>query len=239
MVTPIWRVAGLDPGAVEIMIVQDNALNAFVAGGQRIFINTGLLLRTERPNQLIGVLAHETGHISGGSAARAHRRRWRSSARCRSSRRCSAPERWPAARSGAAGSGRPAPADAGGAISAGSLLTYLKYTQTQESSAKQAAISFLERTHQSVKGTIEFLRVLLREERLLIGRRDPYLSTHPLTPDRIEAFEEAAAPRPTPTRPSTPRFLDMHHRMVAKLMGFITPATPCSASGRRPRGAGR
>ena len=71
MVTPIWRAAGLDPNAVEIMIVQDSTLNAFVAGGQRIFINTGLLLRTERPNQLIGVLAHETGHIAGGHLARA------------------------------------------------------------------------------------------------------------------------------------------------------------------------
>ena len=53
------------------MIVQDDTLNAFVAGGQRIFINTGLLMRTERPNQLIGVLAHETGHIAGGHLARA------------------------------------------------------------------------------------------------------------------------------------------------------------------------
>ena len=69
MVTPIWRVAGLDPSAVEILIVQDSTLNAFVAGGQRIFLNTGLLLRTERPNQLIGVLAHESGHIAGGHLA--------------------------------------------------------------------------------------------------------------------------------------------------------------------------
>ncbi len=58
MVVPIWKAAGLDPNAVEIMIVQDNTLNAFVAGGQRIFINTGLIMRTETPNQLIGVLAH-------------------------------------------------------------------------------------------------------------------------------------------------------------------------------------
>src|SRR5258708_11209137 len=69
-VTPIWKAAGLDPNAVEIMIVQDNSLNAFVAGGQRIFINTGLIMRTETPNQLIGVLAHESGHIAGGHLAR-------------------------------------------------------------------------------------------------------------------------------------------------------------------------
>ena len=70
MVVPIWKAAGLDPNAVEIMIVQDNSLNAFVAGGQRIFINTGLIMRTETPNQLIGVLAHESGHIAGGHLAR-------------------------------------------------------------------------------------------------------------------------------------------------------------------------
>src|SRR5205814_9066936 len=67
---PIWKAAGLDPNGVEIMIVQDSSLNAFVAGGQRIFINTGLIMRTETPNQLIGVLAHESGRIAGGHLAR-------------------------------------------------------------------------------------------------------------------------------------------------------------------------
>jgi predicted Zn-dependent protease len=204
------------------MIVQDNTLNAFVAGGQRIFINTGLLMRTERPNQLIGVMAHETGHISGGHLARAQEQMEKLST-------LQILEALLGAGAMAGGSlsggsiGRPAPADTGGGIAPGSLLSYLKYTQTQESSADQAAISFLERTHQSVKGTIEFLRVLQREERLLVGRRDPYLSTHPLTPERIEAFEQAAARSPYTNEPESPQFLDMHHRMVAKLMGFITP----------------
>jgi len=85
MVVPIWKAAGLDPNAVEIMIVQDNTLNAFVAGGQRIFINTGLIMRTETPNQLIGVLAHESGHIAGGHLARMQEE-LSSLTRCRSSR---------------------------------------------------------------------------------------------------------------------------------------------------------
>ena len=74
----------------------------------------------------------------------------------------------------------------------GSLLSFLRYTQTQENSADQAAITFLQRTGQSPKGAVDFLRVLQREERMAISQRDPYLSTHPLTPDRIAAFEEAA-----------------------------------------------
>lgn len=225
MVTPIWRVAGLNPSAVEIMIVQDGTLNAFVAGGQRIFINTGLLLRTERPNQLIGVLAHETGHIAGGHLARAQEQMEKLSTLQILEALLGAGAMAGGAASGG-GVGRPAPADSGvGAGAApGSLLAFLKYTQTQENSADQAAISFLERTHQSVKGTIEFLRILQRDERLMIGRRDPYLSTHPLTPDRIASFEEAAARSPYTNVPESPQFLDMHQRMVAKLMGFIAPS---------------
>jgi predicted Zn-dependent protease len=223
MVTPIWRAAGLDPNAVEIMIVQDGTLNAFVAGGQRIFINTGLLLRTERPNQLIGVMAHETGHISGGHLARAQEQMEKLSTLQILEALLGAGAMAGGASSGGS-IGRPAPADAGGGLAPGSLLAFLKYTQTQENSADQAAITFLERTHQSVRGTIEFLRILQRDERLAIGRRDPYLSTHPLTPDRIAFFEEAAKRSSYTNAPESAQFLDMHHRMVAKLLGFISPS---------------
>ena len=224
MVTPIWRVAGLDPSAVEIMIVQDSSLNAFVAGGQRIFINTGLIMRTERPNQLIGVLAHETGHISGGHLARAQEMMEKLSTLQILEALLGAGAMAGGSIAGA-GMGRPAPADAGGGIAPGSLMSFLKYTQTQESSADQAAMSFLERTQQSVKGTIEFLRVLQRDERLLIGRRDPYLTTHPLTPERIALFEQAAQRSAYTNTPDTPQFLDLHHRTVAKLLGFLSPNT--------------
>ena len=68
---PVWRAAGLEPRDVGIYLVNDNQLNSFVAGGQAIFINTGLILKAENANQLIGVLAHETGHIAGGHILRA------------------------------------------------------------------------------------------------------------------------------------------------------------------------
>src|SRR5215470_13376987 len=67
---PLFTAAGLDPSAVRVYIVKDDTINAFVSGGQNIFVFTGLLLRTERPAQLIGVIAHETGHIRGGHLAR-------------------------------------------------------------------------------------------------------------------------------------------------------------------------
>jgi predicted Zn-dependent protease len=70
MVTPIWKAAGLEPSSLRVYLVEDKQINSFVAGGQNEFINTGLIMRAETPNQLIGVLAHETGHIAATVAAR-------------------------------------------------------------------------------------------------------------------------------------------------------------------------
>jgi predicted Zn-dependent protease len=221
-ITPIWRVAGLDPEAVAIMIVQDNSLNAFVAGGQRIFINTGLLLRTETPNQLIGVLAHETGHIAGGHLARQQEElRNLSTMQILETLLGGVAAVGGGMAGGGGGRGGPTGATSG---PTGSLASYLRYSQTQESSADQAAITFLERAHESPKGTVEFLHVLERQERLTIGRvSTPYLTTHPLTPDRIATFEDAAQRSPYANTPDPPQFIELHKRMVAKLMGFTAP----------------
>lgn len=220
-VIPIWKAAGLDPNAVEIMIVQDNSLNAFVAGGQRIFINTGLIMRTETPNQLIGVLAHESGHIAGGHLARMHEE-LRSLSTMQILETLLAGGAIAGGAASGSGAGRGGPT--GGATRApGSIMSFLKYSQTQEHAADQAAMGYLQKTGQSPKGTIEFLRVLQKEERMAITVRDPYLSTHPLTPDRIAAFEEAAKRSPYVNALDSPQSLNMHHRMVAKLYGFIMP----------------
>jgi predicted Zn-dependent protease len=225
-ITPIWRVAGLDPEAVEIMIVQDNSLNAFVAGGQRIFINAGLLMRTERPNQLIGVLAHETGHIAGGHLARQQEElRNLSTMQILETLLGGAA----AVGGGIAGGGRGGSGGGvtgpGGQAIPGSMSSFLRYSQTQEASADQAAITFLERAHESPKGTVEFLQIMERQERLTIGRpTSPYLTTHPLTPDRIATFTDAAARSPYANTPDPPQFIELHQRMIAKLIGFTSPS---------------
>lgn len=224
---PIWKAAGLDPNGVEIMLVQDGSLNAFVAGGQRIFINTGLIMRTERPNQLIGVMAHESGHIAGGHLARMQEE-LRSLSTLQILETILAGGAMAGGMVGGAGAGGGGGGHGGGTgrpMAPGSLMSFLKYTQTQESAADQAAITYLQRTGQSPKGTIEFLRYLQREEKLAINRRDPYLTTHPLTPERISAFEQAAASSPYANTPDTAQFLMLHQRMVAKLYGFVAPDT--------------
>ena len=221
-VTPIWKAAGLNPDSVDVVIVQDNSLNAFVAGGQRIFVNTGLLMRTERPGQLIGVLAHETGHIAGGHLAR-QQEELRALSTLQSLETILAAGALAGSAAAGGSSGRGGPTGGSATNAPGSLVSFLQYTQTQENSADQAAITYLEKTRQSPKGSVEFLRILAQRERMLLGRRDTYLTTHPLTQDRIAAYEEAAARSPYANTPDSQRFIDLHGRLVAKLMGFIAP----------------
>jgi predicted Zn-dependent protease len=216
--TPVFLAAGLDPSAVRIYLVNDKSLNAFVAGGQNLFINTGLLMRSENAEQVIGVIAHETGHIAGGHLARGQ-----DAIRNASAESILAMVLGAAA---AVASGRP---DVGSAVAAGgrntALRSYLSYSRTQEGAADAAAMRFLDATGQSAKGLLEFMHTLEGEELLPASLQDPYLRTHPLSRDRILALEDFVAKSPNSDKPEKPEFEEMHRRMVAKLYGFMDNPT--------------
>jgi predicted Zn-dependent protease len=217
--TPVFLAAGLDPTSVRIYLVNDKALNAFVAGGQNLFINTGLLMRSEDAGQVIGVIAHETGHIEGGHLARSHD----------AIRNATAESILAMVLGAVAGvaAGRP---DLGSAVMAGgqntALRSYLRYSQTQEGSADSAAMRYLDETGQSANGLLEFMKTLEGEELLPASRQDPYLRTHPLSRDRILALENFVAKSPNSNAAVKAEFEEMHQRMVAKLYGFLdSPVT--------------
>ena len=212
---PLFTAAGLDPAAVRVYIVKDDTINAFVAGGMNIFVFSGLLLRAERPAQLIGVIAHETGHIRGGHLARREE-----------ALRNATIEAIVACILGvgaAAGSGQ------GGAAAACQLgqniggRYLLAFSRTQEASADQAGLSFLDSTHQSARGMLEFFKILGKQEALLSGQQDPYLRTHPLTQSRIDAVTEHVAHSPYSDVPEQPEFIAGFKRVQAKLRGYTEP----------------
>lgn len=213
---PIFAAGGLDPDAVRVYLIQDDSINAFVAGGMNLFIYTGLLLKAESPNQVIGVIAHETGHIMGGHLARA-----------REAMRNATIEAMVACilgLGGAAASGQGAVASAcqlGQTIGVGSLM---KYSRTQESAADQAGLSLLEATGQSPLGTLEFLKILTKQEALLTGRQDPYLRSHPLTQDRIVAVENNLRESPYADRTDSAEAMAHFKRVQAKLRGYTEAA---------------
>ncbi|MCC9625502.1 M48 family metalloprotease [Thalassospira sp. MA62] len=211
--TPIFKAAGLDPNGVSIYIVSDNTLNAFVAGGQKLFINTGLLLKAETPEQVIGVMAHETGHIAGGHLSRVHDQLRNASA-------ISILSTLAGVAAGIA-AGR---ADVGSAAVMGgqnvATRNFLAYSRTQESSADQAGLGFLTDAGISARGMMEFMETLEGQELLSTSSQDPYLRSHPLTSQRVEFIENYVQNSPLKDAKVSDELYERHARMRAKLFAF-------------------
>ncbi len=211
--TPIFKAAGLDPNGVSVYIVSDNSLNAFVAGGQKLFINTGLLLKAETPEQVIGVMAHETGHITGGHLSRVHDQLRNASAISILSTIAGVAAGVAAGRS-----------DVGTAAILGgqniATRNFLAYSRTQESSADQAGVKYLTAAGISARGMMEFMETLEGQELLSTASQDPYMRSHPLTTERVEFLENYVANSPLKDAKVSPEFYEHHARMRAKLYAF-------------------
>ncbi len=215
--TPLFAAAGLDPSSVEVHLVNDKRLNAFVAGGLRLFINTGLLLASENANQVIGVIAHETGHIAGGHLARTNEA-------LRGANVATILAYVLGAAAIVAGSAEGAAAVILGGQSI-AQQTFLQYSRGQEQAADQFAVSALERTGQSARGLLDFLEKLEDQELLVASRQDPYLRSHPLTRGRINFVRNHVANSPYSDAPPRADYDAMYRRMRGKLHGFLDPAT--------------
>ena len=210
---PMLEAAGLRKEDVSIYLVGDDSLNAFVAGGQNIFVHTGLIMAADNPNELIGVLAHETGHIAGGHLARQREAVDKSMRTALISIGLGLL---------AIASGAP---DAGAAIMASSqnfaMGNMVRHTQVQESAADQAAVDYLVRTGQSPRGLIDFFNENVRPYEFMVRRMPPYLMTHPFSSDRVEALRERVQGSPLYDQPDSEDYLTRFAYMKAKLIGFI------------------
>ncbi|MES1152634.1 MAG: M48 family metalloprotease [Dongia sp.] len=213
---PLFSAAGLDAAAIKVHLLQDDRINAFVAPGENMFINTGLLMRADRPNQVIGVIAHETGHIAGGHLVRIQDELHNATV-----------EAIAAMLLGVGAGIASGNGDIGvGAVALGQSIAQrnlLKYSRTQEASADQAGMGFLDDTHQSARGLLEFFEKLEGEEYLLGDNQDPYVQTHPLTRDRIDSVAQHVEHSPYSDAKDTPELIEKHQRMLAKLRGFLWP----------------
>jgi predicted Zn-dependent protease len=211
---PIFEAAGIDPAQVHIYIVNDPRINAFVAGGMNLFLHTGLLMRAQTANQVIGVIAHETGHIAGGHLVRS-----------KDVQRAASIEAIIAMVLGI-GASIATGGNAGGAVAAGPALAMtqmLAYTRTQEMSADAAGMKFLDETGQSARGMLEMFDMLQRDAVLTGLGGNPFLQTHPLTQDRIQTVEQFIAKSPNSNKPEPAQIEEDQRRIRAKLMGFLEP----------------
>lgn len=212
---PIFAAAGLDPKNVRILIVGDKSLNAFATQGLQMGLNTGLILQTENPNQLRGVIAHETGHLAGGHPIR-------SDEMMRAGLKPMILTMGLGILAALAGS-----PDGGAALIANSqyagALGALGYSREQESRADQAGAGFLEATGQSGRGLVEFFDNFRYQEVFDQARRYAYFRSHPLSSERIEVLRSRVERQPHYTAVDTPEDIAQHEVMKAKLEGFLNP----------------
>ncbi|MEM7121835.1 MAG: M48 family metalloprotease [Pseudomonadota bacterium] len=211
---PLFVAAGLDPQSINIHLVNDRSLNAFVSNGRNMFMFSGLLMSTDDPNQIIGVIAHETGHIAGGHLVSVRGEVEKATAAAILSTILGIAV--------AAATGEGAAAAAGSTIGSGiAQREFFRYTRTQESAADQAALSYLDATGQSSEGLYDLLRTFENQELLSATNQDPYMRTHPLTSDRLQAVKHHIEVSPHSNAPADPDLMMRQARMVAKLVGFL------------------
>ena len=229
---PIFKAAGIGSQGAEIIIVNDRSFNAFVVSGHRMFINSGTLLIADTPNEVIGVIAHETGHLAGG-----HLQNLRNEVARAQAIGAIAAILGAGAIAAGVSAGSDAGARAGGAIAqAGPQLamrSLLNYRRGQETAADRAAITYLNATGQSAQGMIKTFRFFADQALFSQQYADPYVLSHPMPADRIAQLETLAKRSKHWDKKDPPSLQLRHDMMRAKLSGFIEG--PSRVSRRFPK----
>ncbi len=214
--TPLIKAASLDPQSTKVVLLNDPEINAFVATGQVVYIQSGLLLASDNVNQLQGVVAHELGHVAGGHSIRIQQGAGEATGITLATMILGAIAL-------AAGAG-----EAGlGIMMAGqraALGKFLAFSRTQESSADAAGASYLSKAGISGKGMLSFFGKLQNQEyRLAVYAKDSYDRTHPLSTERVQALEQKLRSDAAWDKPVDPKLEQQFERVKAKLLGFVNP----------------
>jgi len=234
---PLLKAAGLSQSGIDIVLVNSPDFNAFVLD-RRIFVNTGAITATDKPNQLIGILAHEIGHLAGGHQQRLRQQIERAQTIAIVTGLLGAG----IAAAGAA-SGSPGAAKAGtGLIAGGGAAAQrglMSYQRGEEATADRTAITYLDKTGQSGKGLLETFDILDRNSFLSNSQGRSYLSSHPMPRDRRVAIEEAARRSPYFDRTDPAALVERHQLARAKIAAYNGGMTAVRRLfSRDPRGIG-
>lgn len=219
---PILRAAGLEKRNIQMVIINQGVFNAFVADGRRIFVNYGAIMQSETPNQIIGVMAHETGHLAGGHLAKMREQMAQAQTQMIIAMLLGA---------GAMVAGAKTGGSSGGLTNAGAAMfsaqgevirrNLLSYVRQQEENADKAGVKFLNATGQSARGMYETFKRFTDESLFAARGSDPYVQSHPMPAERVNALQELARSSPYWDKKDDPA-LQLRHDMVrAKISAFM------------------
>ncbi|WP_395447086.1 M48 family metalloprotease [Aminobacter sp. UC22_36] len=215
---PILKAAGLANSNINIVLVNDPAFNAFVAG-RRMFINTGALMTAETPNEIIGVIAHEAGHIAGG-----HQERLRDQlARAQTMAIVAALLGAGAMVAGAATDTSGLGAAGAGVVAGGSEMarrSLLGYQRSEETTADRSAMTYLNATGQSAQGMLKTFQRFQTALSLSGARVDPYQVSHPMPRERIANLETLARESPFFDKKDSEALQQRHDMMRVKIAAY-------------------
>lgn len=215
MASPLIAAAGLNPNNVDVVVINDPSLNAFVAGGQVVYLHSGLLNAASSANEVQGVIAHELGHITGGHVI--------SDGGSKAAGNISILSLLLGVAAAAAGAGDAAM----GVIMAGqqaALGKYLAFSRGQESSADAAGAQYLSKAGITGRGSVEFFKKLQNMEFRYGYTRTPeneFYRTHPMTGDRIATLQDTYERDPAYNAPLDPKLEARFQRARAKLFGYL------------------
>ncbi len=247
---PVFRAAGIGAGRVTVRIVRNDAFNAFVLDGANVFMHTGTLMQANSPNEVIGVIAHETGHIAGGHMA---------SLRARIAKDQTRALLMQVIGIGAMVLGGVAGGDSGRETLAGGqavmqggqdviMRGLLSERRSQESAADQAGLKYLNATKQSGQGMLTTFERFQQQEYVSDQYKDPFVRSHPVATDRLARLRELVSASPFKEQPDSPALQQRHDLMRAKLAGYLErpgnvynryPASDKSLPARYARAIGR
>ncbi len=222
---PIFRAANLGTGRIKVRIVQNDAFNAFVLDGRNVFVHTGTLMQAETPNEVIGVIAHESGHITGGHMAALKARIAQDQLKCTIAQVLGI-----GAMVAGGVMGGDSARELGGAgqgIMAGGceivMRGLLAERRQQESAADQAGLSFLNATKQSGRGMLATFERFAQQEYLSDAYKQAYARSHPLSRDRLARLRQLVEGSPYFPARDPPQLQLRHDLMRAKLSGYMEP----------------
>jgi len=216
---PLMKAAGLRRGSVQFYLVNDPALNAFVSG-RGLFLHTGLLLKADTPEEVIGVIAHELGHVVGAHQIRLRQRLEAASKIATVTSLLGIGLGAAAGAAGVRGGGAAGLGVAAGAQSF-ALRDVLRYQRGEERAADRTAVTLLRKTKQSGRGMLRTFKRLADNISVLGGRIDPYAVSHPLPNERINALEKAIRQSPHFGKKSSAKLRLRHDMARAKIAAYV------------------